>query len=195
MKQKATYVLFILTLASALLASNCATITRRAEQRIPVTSAPAGATVIVDGKVAGQAPLVLTLKKNRSHRVRIEQEGFNPMDLVMTRKLTARTFITLLYIPIGAMGGLVSGLIFQLVTNPDVSWDTPPTALAVGTIVGGALGAAGLVADMTTGANHSLSPKVLDVTLTKADRTPRVDTKVLDADDFRNVKWIRVHRD
>jgi hypothetical protein len=194
-KQKATYVLFILTLASALLASNCATITRRAEQRIPVTSAPAGATVIVDGKVAGQAPLVLTLKKNRSHRVRIEQEGFNPMDLVMTRKLTARTFITLLYIPIGAMGGLVSGLIFQLVTNPDVSWDTPPTALAVGTIVGGALGAAGLVADMTTGANHSLSPKVLDVTLTKADRTPRVDTKVLDADDFRNVKWIRVHRD
>ena len=195
MKQKATCVLLILTLASALLASNCATITRRAEQRIPVTSAPAGATVIVDGKVAGQAPLVLTLKKNRSHSVRIEKEGFNPTELVMTRKLTARTFISLLYVPIGAMGGLVSGLLFQLAINSDVSWETPPPALAVGFIVGGALGAAGLVADMTTGANHSLSPKVLDVTLTKADGTPRVDTVLVDADDLQNIKWIRVRRD
>jgi len=155
----------------------------------------AGATVIVDGKIAGQAPLVLTLKKNRSHRVRIEKEGFNPTDLVIKRKLTARTFITLLYIPIGAMGGLVGSFIVLLATNADVSWETPPKAMYVATIIGGALGAAGLVADMTTGANHSLSPKVLDVTLTKADGTPRVDTMLVDTDGIRNVIWIRVRRD
>jgi hypothetical protein len=139
--------------------------------------------------------LVLTLKKNRSHRVRIEKEGFNPTDLVIKRKLTARTFITLLYIPIGAMGGLVGSFIVLLATNADVSWETPPKAMYVATIIGGALGAAGLVADMTTGANHSLSPKVLDVTLTKADGTPRVDTMLVDTDGIRNVIWIRVRRD
>jgi len=33
------------------------------------------------------------------------------------------------------------------------------------------------------------------VTLTRADGPPRVDTMNIDADDFRNVKWIRVRRD
>jgi hypothetical protein len=38
-------------------------------------------------------------------------------------------------------------------------------------------------------------PKRLEVTLTKVDGTPRVDTMYFDADDFMNIKWIRGRRD
>jgi hypothetical protein len=43
------------------------------------------------------------------------------------------------------------------------------------------------------GEGYHLAPQVLTVTLTKADGPPRVDTMVLDADDLRNVTWIRIH--
>jgi hypothetical protein len=42
------------------------------------------------------------------------------------------------------------------------------------------------------GKGYNLSPKDLTVTLTKADGTPRVDTLLVDPDELRNVKWIRV---
>jgi len=32
------------------------------------------------------------------------------------------------------------------------------------------------------------------VTLTKADGPPRVETILVNAEDFQNIKWIRVHR-
>jgi hypothetical protein len=49
--------------------------------------------------------------------------------------------------------------------------------------------------DLGSGQEYTLTPKNLTVTLTKADGTPRVDTVLIDADDLRNVKWIRVRRD
>ena len=65
MKQKTTNVLLLIPLASLLLNPSCATITRRTEQRIPVTSAPAGATVSVNGVKRGVTPLELRLSRER----------------------------------------------------------------------------------------------------------------------------------
>ena len=63
MKQKANCVFLIMTLTSVLLAPNCATLTRNPNQRIPVTSSPAGATVIVNGVQQGVTPLELHLAR------------------------------------------------------------------------------------------------------------------------------------
>jgi hypothetical protein len=58
-------------------------------------------------------------------------------------------------------------------------------------------GLAGLftVLDYSFKKGYEFRPRELTVTLTKADGTPRVDTMLVEADDFHNIKWIRVHRD
>ena len=46
---------------------------------IAVTTLPAGATVIVDGKVEGHTPLVVNLSRQLVHSVRVELEGYLPL--------------------------------------------------------------------------------------------------------------------
>lgn len=46
-----------------------------------------------------------------------------------------------------------------------------------------------------TGAVNEFRPEEISVTLTKADGPPRVNTFFLEADGFRNVKWIRIRAD
>ena len=59
-----------------------------------------------------------------------------------------------------------------------------------------AVGFGGLFTFIDSGSKgYTLTPGELSVTLTKADGPPRVDSIVIDANDLRNVKWIRVRRD
>jgi hypothetical protein len=45
------------------------------------------------------------------------------------------------------------------------------------------------------GKGFELVPKELEVRLKKAEGPRKIDTILVDPDDFRNIKWIRVHRD
>lgn len=45
---------------------------------VSVTTLPAGATVIVDGKVGGRTPLVVHLSRELVHSIRVELEGYLP---------------------------------------------------------------------------------------------------------------------
>jgi len=67
-----------------------------------------------------------------------------------------------------------------------------PTELAIDVPVGAAIL---LLIDLIPPEGKILRSKELSVTLTKAEGTPRVDTMSINADDFRKIKWIRVHRD
>jgi hypothetical protein len=59
-----------------------------------------------------------------------------------------------------------------------------------------AAGAGGLFTLIDSGTKgYAFKPNQLTVTLTKADGAPRVDTMLIDGDDFQNIKWIRVRRD
>ena len=57
------------------------------------------------------------------------------------------------------------------------------------------LGGLFALTDFGGGKGYTQTPKNLTVTLTKADGPPRVDTMLVDADDLKNVKWIRVRKD
>jgi PEGA domain len=88
----------ILTLASILLASNCATITRKTKQRIPVTSTPVGAAVIVNGVRKGVTPLEIRLaRKEKAAVIRIESPGYDPVEIrpepKRSRGLFSRNFL------------------------------------------------------------------------------------------------------
>jgi hypothetical protein len=47
--------------------------------RLKIVSSPPGAQVFIDGRPAGTTPLSLRLKKE-THRIRLEKEGFLPVE-------------------------------------------------------------------------------------------------------------------
>ena len=177
----------ILTLMSVLLTPNCATLLRKRTQRIPVTSAPAGATVIVNGFEQGVTPLVIRLaRKQRGQVIRIESPGYNPFEIRMKRRVSSISSVDVIC---GGLLGLYMAGIYCLAHD-----ETADETTVILTMIPATIGSFILI-DKATGAGYDLDPYNLTVTLTKADGTPRVDTLLDDADDFRNVKWIRVHRD
>jgi len=177
----------ILTLMIALLAAGCATITGSTSQRIPVTSFPAGARVIVNGVERGVTPLELMLSKNREHRIiRIESLGYHPMEIRLAKKTSGASLIGNFLL--GVMPGVVPAVRYSLAHDGRGFY-------SIWIVTATALGLLFTVVDTASGAATSFEPKEIIVTLKKADGPPRIDTILIDPDELRNIKWIRVHRD
>jgi len=66
----------------------CATLVHGASQQVGIASAPAGARVTIDSLPAGVTPLVTRLSRSRAHRVRIEQDGYQPFDARVRRTMS-----------------------------------------------------------------------------------------------------------
>jgi PEGA domain len=187
----------VVLLAGALLTPSCATLTRKSTQGIPVTSSPAGATIIVNGVQQGVTPLMLVLtRKLRGQVIRIESPGYNPVEIRPERKLSGGAILG--NVLLGIIPGTVPVAIYGMAHffDPFLGEESSDT---VGFLIWG-LGAAVFggvftAVDSGNGCGYSLRPTDLTVTLTKAGGTPRVDTVLVDAEDFQNVKWIRVHKD
>lgn len=193
MRRKNTARLLILPLVSVLLVPGCATLTRKTTQRIPVTSVPAGATVSVNGVEQGVTPLMIWPdRKWKGQVIRIEAPGYNPVEIKLKRNLSEGPVLGNFFV--GAMSGVVPGTIIGLWLLDIDKW-TDANFTLIWALCGAALGGAFTAVDVGNGSGYSLRPTDLTVTLTKAEGTPRVDTLLIDAGDFQNVKWIRVHRD
>jgi hypothetical protein len=176
----------LLTLTSTLISPNCATLTQKSTQRIPITSSPAGANVSVNGVRKGVTPLQVKVPKNRTGVIRIESPGYNPMEIRIRR--TGAYFLIGDVLLGGAAGFLIGWRIFE------ANDETGDYGTVIWTTIAATISSFFLI-DMATGAGFDLNPSNLTVTLTKANGLPRVDTVLLDADDLKNVKWIRVRQD
>ncbi len=64
----------------------CMTLIGRKAQHVTVTARPAGARVLVDGEFEGITPLALRLAKKPPHVIRIEKEGYRPVEIRLKRK-------------------------------------------------------------------------------------------------------------
>ncbi len=187
MKKVAGLVSSLLLVLSFLSVSDCASITQSTTQKIPVTSSPVGATVIVNGVRKGLTPLQVWLSRKKEGQViRIESPGYHPVEIRTRRSFSiAHAFFDgLAGWMIGGIAALVAFAADDTVNGGTVclNW----TAAATGAFI---------LIDLASGGGYNLSPSALVVTLSKADGPPRVDTILVDAEDFRNIKWIRVRRD
>jgi len=181
-----------LALTCGLLSPGCATLTRNGWQRIPVTSSPAGAAVIINGIQKGATPLIVKLAtKQESQIIRIESPGFNPLEIRLRRRLSGETLLGSLFL--GLMPGLVPAVLFLSSSHTESDPYEEKLILSIYLKSAAVLGGLFMLTDIG-GEGYHLTPKTLTVTLAKAEGPPRVDTMLVDADDFRNVKWIRVHR-
>jgi hypothetical protein len=191
MKKRPVLVSSFLILSSMLLTPDCATITRRSKQRIPVTSDPLGATVIVNGVRQGVTPLEIRLaRKEKGQVIRIESPGYNPFEIRPRRKMSGGPIAG--NVLIGLIPGIVPAVAYNFEHDEDPNVGT--MTILIWMLSAAACGAV-LTAIDSGGSGYELNPRDLTVTLSKADGTLRVDTMFLNPDEFRNVKWIRVHRD
>jgi len=187
--QRKTQIILALFVISVFFFQNCATIISGTSQEIPVTSNPSGAKIIVDGKEIGYAPLNLKLKKKRNHIIRIEKEGYNPLEIRIIPKLLPKRNTSIGNILLGGTAGWVLGLFLgRLLEGVRTLWISEST-----TTIGSILGI--LVAyriDSKSGANYTLSPKDLNVTLKKIEGKPQPNLILINAEHFQNIKWIRI---
>ena len=187
MRRKNAALLLILTLTSGLLSPGCATLTRGRARWIPVTSYPPGAKVIVDGRLQGETPLSLRPVSGRKGQViRIECAGYDPVEIRLIKKTSGGYFF----------GNLLLGLIPATVPAAAQSLGHEGEGvLPVWILSAAAFGALFTLVDSGSGANSEFKPTEITVALKKTGGLSRVDTVLVDADDFRNVKWIRVRGD
>ena len=187
--QRKTQIILALIVSSVFFFQSCATIIRGTSQEIPVTSNPQGAKIIVDGEEIGYAPLILKLKrKKKSHIIRVEKQGYNPLEIRITRKTSVGPIIGDLLL--GGSMVFVYGLGYF---RSDLSNDLPSTLGWVCLIGGGVLLlTAPFIVDIISGADHVLSPKEINVTLEKIEGKPQPNFILIDTEQLKNIKWIRI---
>jgi hypothetical protein len=187
MRRKKAGLVVLAALSGVLLASSCAMMTRKSTLRIPVTSYPAGATVSVDGQLKGVTPIGLHLSRKRPNLViRIEYPGYHPVEIRTMKKTWGGAFIG--NILLGLLPGCVPAAAYSLSHDgrgAEVIW----------VLSAAGFGAIFTAFDNLSGAANTIEPMELTVTLKRSDGTDRVETVLIDADDVRNIKWIRVRRD
>jgi hypothetical protein len=185
--------------ACAFLLQSCATMTRGTSQEIPVTSHPAGARVIVDGHDLGVTPMGVKLARKKEHLVRIEKEGYVPLEIKAESNVSGGG---------GAffLGNLLWGLLGMIPGSLMTTTGAVATVATFGTqgkekvqsgkelmLVGFLLGfVAALTVDAATGAHKTLQPEELKVTLEKAGEGTRSGVTVLTIKGWQSVKWIRI---
>ncbi len=183
-----------LFVTSIFLFQNCATLFLGKHQKIPVTSRPSGAIVIVDGEKTGYTPINLKLIKKKQHTIRIEMPGYRPLEIRLTsRKMVFHTILSNFF-----LGGFVAGyplgiLIYEarvaISGRTPNGWGQGLGSLFWGFLIGWA-GAS--IIDLKSGKMSSLSPKVLDIMLNKIEGNPQPLVILMDSDKFQNIKWIRI---
>jgi len=203
--QRKTQIILALSLSSVFLFQSCATIISGKSKRIPVTSRPVRARIIVDGEERGYTPLILNLKKSNSYIVRVETPGYNPLEMRISRKVSNS-------LPLSILGNMVTlGLPCMIVAGFFIHF--PPTELVPpfsflyteeeqekanrktksAALIGFVLGTgSGILVDTLSGANFTLSPKELTVTLSKIEGKPQPNFILIDAEQFQDIKWIRI---
>jgi uncharacterized protein YceK len=192
---------FALIVTAAMLLEGCATVVRGTSQKIPVTSAPAGARVFVDGKEAGTTPFLLKLKRKKPAVIRIEREGYDPYEIHIEQKRPS------FWDPVRLFGNTLLAMPGALWLGPKLADSfTKKEADDFGEAFGNAFlglmagyGVAALIfstplilTDALSGANSSLSPKSLEVELKPAGVPGRIGPTVIDAAELRDVTWLRI---
>jgi hypothetical protein len=184
---RANLFLILPALASVLLFQDCATIFRTRTRPISVTSSSAPSTVSVNHKPGGRTPVDIRLARRRKGQViRIESPGCNPLEIEIGRDTSAPD-----YLGDALLGAAAAGLVAVAHTTAKGDQDFW-TDLAIAAPAGAAIR---ILIDLTAGEQKGSRTQELLVTLRKAEEPPLVETKFISAKEFKNVKWIRVHRD
>ncbi len=89
-----------------LFAAGCETTVLR--QDVPVSSNPMGASILADGRPAGQTPGTVSLERNRDHIITLFKQGYHQVDMPITRQYQSNKVMMK-----AVQSGVNSGLFFK----------------------------------------------------------------------------------
>ncbi|HDT14376.1 MAG TPA: PEGA domain-containing protein [Candidatus Aminicenantes bacterium] len=163
----------------------CVTILGRTSQGVTVTASSAGAAVFVDGKFAGVTPLALIVAKRAPGVIRIEKDGYRPVEIrLKKRKAWAPVILpNLLWAPPIAFLGF----------DPDIQTSRDRFRAVAFPVLGAVASVGAMVLDGLSVKSTVIAPGHLDVELEPDAGTavgPRV--MIMDAGSFRGLRWISV---
>ncbi|OGD13216.1 MAG: hypothetical protein A2W20_02965 [Candidatus Aminicenantes bacterium RBG_16_66_30] len=180
---KAAVPTLVLLLAS-MLGQGCMTLIGRKAQHVTVTARPAGARVLVDGEFEGVTPLALRLAKKPPRVIRIEKEGYRPVEIrLKNRKLWFPILLSnLVWIPPVAIWG------FQV----DAQTPAQEFAKAFFPILSLAVYAGAVVLDATSPKSTVLNPSHLSIALERDSGGGETSVIEMEPEEFLNIHWISV---
>jgi PEGA domain len=164
----------------------CLTIVRKSHQAVHVTAMPKGARVLVDGTYRGEAPLSLKLAKKPPHVIRIEKDGYRPVEIRLRKRTPWVPIIlsNLIWVPPIAVMGFNPG---DETPEEQFAADFFPL-LALGVYIGA------VALDGWSSRSTEIEPRHLTIILENSpDGEPKVTE--LEAASFWGLYWISVRVD
>ncbi len=134
--------------------AGCATLFAPEEQAVPVRSQPAGAEVFLDGERVGRTPLILTLRREGTYRLRLVHGG-------QERTATLTSEVSGTYLALDVLPGLgLAGASIALATACDDPYVClfAASAASTGIAVGLGASASASATDAISGAWIRLRP-------------------------------------
>jgi len=162
----------------------CMTIVGKRLQAVDVTANPAGARVFVDGAYQGETPLSLRLAKKPPHVIRIEKDGYRPVEIRMKKQKLwlPAIFGNLIWIPPIAMWGF----------NPDAQSPGEEFAMVFFPILSLAVSVGAMVLDGASPKSTIIEPRHVSIRLEKDGGEAGPEIIELGAAEFRGLAWISV---
>jgi hypothetical protein len=77
----------VLMLATAAMTQGCATVIKGSSQSIPVSSDPPAADIVLDGKIVGQTPKTLALKRDSNYLITVQKTGFEQQSVPIVKNI------------------------------------------------------------------------------------------------------------
>jgi hypothetical protein len=129
---------------------------------------------------------MLKLAKKRPTVIRIEKDGYNPIEMRIKRDRSNSNSVIMGNLLLGPFVGF--GLAMRLNKGHDFDDHMARRMLLMAVISTAVF----IGVDSVSGAGYSLSPETIEVVLTRVNGTPRADTVEIDAARLRDVKWLRI---
>jgi hypothetical protein len=95
------HVRFVVPILGLALVASCGSIIHGRNQEIGIGSTPSGAKVTIDNLTSANTPFVAKLSRKHLHVVKLESEGFAPMDVTLTRSVSGWAWGNIIF------GGLI----------------------------------------------------------------------------------------
>jgi len=88
---------FLLVFSFAAAMAGCATFAHGTTQRVPISSLPQGARVLVDSVPVGVTPLVATVSRKQAHVVSVVHDSFPPVNVALDRNVSPWVLASLFF--------------------------------------------------------------------------------------------------
>ncbi len=148
---------------------------------------------MVDGEEMGHTPLQLKLRRKKSHIIRIDKQGYNPIEIKIIPKTANNLGISILEnIPWAFICAFSGAAVTSAFIGVEKGFPTTGGIL-VRTLPGFILGwVMAVYMDHKSGAIHTLYPKELNTTLSRIKGELRPKIFIIDTEQFQSIKWIRI---